>query len=194
MQPLILLVYPRSICSCFCLSPVFFLSYLKNEDDVQITQVCHLYPQEVLCFLSNTSSRAPSVWEEIPRVVDTRPLSNSLCGDPNSHIHTVLQHLALQSPSCGFLGQKPFATPCPHLWGVLTELPTVEHLATSHFGLRKMWHGFIGHPYHKGYQIFTSSQAHWSCSYGTYYESLILKSQFFSSRKKAFWKVGTVFN
>ena len=84
MQPLILLVYPRSICFYFCLSPVFFLSYLKNEDDVQITQVCHLYPQEVLCFLSNTSSRAPSVWEEIPRVVDTHPLSNSLCGDPNS--------------------------------------------------------------------------------------------------------------
>ena len=125
-------------------------------------------PQEVLCYLSNTSSRALSVWEEIPRVVDTRPLSNSLCGDPNSCIHTVLQHLALHSPSCGFLGQKPFATPCPHLWGALIALPTVEHLATSHCGLRKMWHGFIGHPYHKGYQIFTSSQAHWSCSYGPY--------------------------
>lgn len=116
MKPLILLVYPRSICFYFCPSPVFFQSCLKDEDEVQIyTSLSHLFPQEVLCFFSNTSSRALSVWERVPRAVDSPPLSDSLCGYPSSCIHTELQHLALHGPSCGFLGQKPFATPCPHL-------------------------------------------------------------------------------
>lgn len=79
MKPLIPLASPRSICFYFCLSPTFFQSYLKGEDEIQIyTSLNHLFSLEVLCFLTYTSSRALCVWEEIPRALDSPPLSGSL--------------------------------------------------------------------------------------------------------------------